>query len=171
MRLIFTNSCGPCEIALEISLAWLSVAARSARRRNSACFPHLVPDSPTNLAGFGDDAVLVHRENLTIPHDELPVDHAGLDVGRLTIVNPRGHDAPRRREAGALRVQDDEVCLLPNIERAEELYLLHRSRTALRGVFERVFGLRPEAGFASSREIRFVGRAILMTSNRYSLLA
>ena len=157
MRLIFTNSCGPCEIALEIRPAWLSLPARSARHRNSAC--------------FGDDAVLVHRENLTIPHDELPVDHAGLDVGRLTIVNPRGHDAPRRREAGALRVQDDEVCLLPNIERAEELYLLHCSRTALRGVFEHVFGLRPEAGFASLREIRFVSRAILMTSNRYSLLA
>src|SRR5439155_23692419 len=43
-------------------------------------------------------------------------------------------------------VQDNEVCLLPDLERAEELCLLHGSRTALRCVFEHVFRLGPEAG-------------------------
>ena len=50
----------------------------------------------------------------------------GLDVGRLTVVDPRGHDAPRRHEVGPLRVEDDEVGLLPDLERAEELRLAAR---------------------------------------------
>src|SRR6266508_204912 len=103
-----------------------SVLARPARHHDRAGCLNLPPNPPPNLVGFGDDAVFVHRQNLTIAHDELTVDHAGLDVGRLTIVNPRGHDAPRRYEVGPLSVQDKEVCLFPNIDRAEKPSLLHR---------------------------------------------
>src|SRR5712692_1800628 len=95
---------------------WLSVLARSARHRNRTGCLNLSPNPPPNFVGFGDDAVLVHREDLSIAHDELAVDHDRLDVGWLTIVDPRGHDAPRRHEVGPLSVQDKEVCLLPDLE-------------------------------------------------------
>ena len=39
-----------------------------------------------------------------------------------------------------------KVCLLPNLERADERCLAHGARPALRCVFEHVFGLRPETG-------------------------
>lgn len=77
-----------------------------------------------------------------VAHYELAVHHDGLDVGRLTIVDPRGQDAPRRYEVSLLGVQDNEVCLLPNLERAEKLSPLHCSRTPLRRVFQNVFWLR-----------------------------
>src|SRR5207245_7408722 len=113
--------------------AWSSVPARSARHRNRAGRLHLSPNPPTNLVGFGDDAVLVHREDLAVAHDELAVDHDRLDVGRLTVVDPRRDDAARRYEVGPLGVQDNEVGLPPDVERAEKRSLPHRSRTALRG--------------------------------------
>src|SRR5712691_1058247 len=91
----------------------LSTIADSVDTSYRAGCLNLSPNPPPDFVGFGDDHVLVHREDLATAHDELAVDHDGLDVGRLTIVDPRGHDAPRRYEVGSLRVQDKEVCLLP----------------------------------------------------------
>jgi hypothetical protein len=101
---------------------------------------------------------------------ELAVDHDGVDVRRLTVVGPRRHDPARRHEVGPLGVQHKKVCLLPDLERPEELSLPYRSRTALRCVFEHVFRLQPKAGFASLRDIRSVSSATLLTSNKSFVL-
>src|SRR5947208_3494353 len=119
--------------------------SRPARHRNSARCLDLFPNPPSDLVGFGDDTVLVHGEDFSIAHDELAVDHDGLDVGWLTVVDPRRHDAARRHEVRALSVEDDEIRLPADFERTEELFLTHGSRASLRGILEHVFRLRPGA--------------------------
>ena len=83
---------------------------------------------------------------LPIAHHELAVDHHRLDVGRLAVVNPRRDDAARGNEVGAQGVDDQQVGLLADFERAHRLLLIHRARAAERRVLEHVFRLRPDAG-------------------------
>ena len=75
------------------------MAARPARDAHGPAGLHLGPDPPPDFVGFGNDALLVHRQHLALAHDELAVDHHRLDVGRVTAVNHRGHYATGRHEA------------------------------------------------------------------------
>ena len=145
--------------------------ARPARHRNGTGGLHLRPDPPPDLVGFGDDAGLVHREHLAVAHDELAVDHDRLDVGRLTVVDPRGHDAPRRHEVGAQRVER-RGGLPSSRPRASRralpaARLAHRLAWRLRACLPAAAGRR---GTRSSRRMRSVSSAIRITSNRSLVL-
>src|SRR5262249_28742406 len=70
------------------------LASRPAGNSDGTGRLHLFPDPTTDLVRFGYEALLVHREDLPIPHHELTVDHYRLDVGRLTVVDPGRDEAP-----------------------------------------------------------------------------
>ena len=63
------------------------MASRPARHAHGPGGLHLCPNPPPDLVGFGDDALLVHRQHLAVAHDELTVHHHRLDVGWLTVVD------------------------------------------------------------------------------------
>ena len=89
----------------------------------------------------------------------------------LTVVNPRRHDAPCRHEVGAQGVHDEQIGLLPDLERAEPL-----SPDARRGRRLAVASARMSSGCGctpgngSLRRMRSVSSATRITSNRSLVL-
>ena len=80
------------------------VSLRPAHRRGgrpapqSGRLPALSPDPPSHLVGFGD-AVLVHREDFPVAHDELPstIEASMSDAdrcGSMRGMRPAGHGGP-----------------------------------------------------------------------------
>src|SRR4051812_33573957 len=83
--------------SLGVSVATSTRPRPAGYRHWTGCL-HLRPDPPPDLVSFGDDGILVHREDFAIAHDELAVNHHRLDIGRLPVVDPGGHDAPCRHQ-------------------------------------------------------------------------
>ena len=108
---------------------------------------------------------------LPVPHDELTVDHHRLDVGRLTVVDPRRHDASRRHEVGTQGVerQGGRPSSRPRASRASLPCCTARAPPSVASS-SMSSGCGRTPGNASSRRMRSVSSAIRITSNRSLVL-
>lgn len=79
-------------------------------------------------------------------------------------MKPGGDEAARQDEVRPQRVHDQEVCFLPDLERAEARLLVHGSRAAFGRVREDVFGLQLQAGLLIVAPDALRQQAIRITS-------